>query len=600
MRVRDYQKGYNISEVVSKIPTPTSAAVEIGPPMLGLNFRLKPIDIAINETSYCKNARIWRNYIEPRPGLTLLASGFDDTIMYIREFVTSADVNYLIVITLKSLYYSLNLTTFARLPWYYSTGTVTTSASSPTVTGSGTTWATNARAGDRFKCDADDTWKTIKTVDTNTQITLTANYGADRSGVTYKIDRYFSGDTSNTFWGVTIADVDYFCFSQGIDPVLYVNVDVDQVRRLSADCPSAKNGTLFADRLIIGNLTNLPFRTQWCARGSYTDWTGTGSGFKDWVADPQEITGLSVAQGILVLYKSYSIGHMTQTGRSDSPFNYDEVRVPAVGLYYPSLFFSIGDADIIASSDNFYSYDTRNINAIGDDIKDNFLQRIDPSYIETAHALVAEEFAEAQLYFPTVDNTTPNIAWVYNYGMNIFSSEWDLAANASGYATQKVSESWDAAVGSWDSDTDIWDSSQILASTPLNIIAKGTDLYKLDTNALTDAGTEFTFEWWTKELGAKDFKVLETKQITIMRVVVFYYCSVSSTLNCSLSGDGGKTFTTEKSASLTYDEPDKLQTAFFSFNHTYDTVIVRFRASNSRFQIVRVRVEGIAVGDIIS
>ena len=187
MRVREYQSGYDIKELISKIQTPKSKPITIGPPILGVNFRLKPSEIADNESPYCKNARITRNYIEPRCGIVLISSDFDANILYIREFVTSANVSYLIILTEKSLYYSLNLSTFTRLPWYYNTGTVTTQVDSPIVTGVDTLWTANARAGDKFKCDADSTWKTVLTVDSNTQITLTTNYEVARSAVTYKI-----------------------------------------------------------------------------------------------------------------------------------------------------------------------------------------------------------------------------------------------------------------------------------------------------------------------------------------------------------------------------------------------------------------------------
>ena len=594
MRVREYHSGYDIKELISKIQTPKSKPITIGPPILGVNFRLKPSEIADNESPYCKNARITRNYIEPRCGIVLISSDFDANILYIREFVTSADVSYLIILTEKSLYYSLNLSTFTRLPWYYSAGTVTTQVDSAIVTGVDTLWAANARAGDKFKCDADATWKTILTVDSNTQITLTTNYEVARSAVTYKIDRYFGGTVDNAFWGVTIADVDYFCFSQGIDPVLYINVTVDEVRRLSADCPSATFGALYADRLIIAGLANLPYRLQYSARGDYTDWTGVGSGFKDWVEDPQGIAGLSSFAGILVVYKSYSISHMAETGRLDSPFEY-RMKVPGIGLYYPGIFFSLGDSDVIGGSDNFYTYNAVNINAIGDDIKERFLQVIDPNYSHTAHALVVEEFGEAQVFFPTADNTTPNKCWVYNYDMDICSGEWDLAAIASGYATQEVTGSWDSDDESWDSDTTTWDSVEILASTPLNMISQGSSLYKESPSALNDNGVDFTFEWWTKE-----FKLSEAKTISTYRVVVDYYCSITSTLKCSLSGDGGQTFTSEKSVALTYDSPSKMKRAFFDFIETFQTVLVRFRSVGGRFQIVRVAIESMPTGEIIA
>ncbi len=597
-RPRDYQQGYSTSEALSKIPTPVSAAIEIGPPILGLNLYDKPASIDLNETPHCKNARITRNYIEPRPGLTLIASDFDDSIMYIREFTTSAGSNYQLVITLKSLYYSLNLTTYTRLPWYYSTGTVTTQVASAVVAGLSSVWASNARAGDRFKCDADSEWKTILSVDSNLQITLTEAYGEARSGVAYKIDRYLGGTFEDSFWGATIADSDYFCFSQGIDPILYINSDVDEIRRLSSDCPAATCGIVFADRLIIGGLSNLPYRIQWCVRGLISDWTGTGSGVKDWTEDPQGVSGFSVTQGTLIVYKSYSISHMTETGDSTSPFEY-KTKVPGIGLYYPGLFFSIGDADVIGGSDNFYSYDARTPEAIGDKVKDEFLRVVNPQYTTTAHSLVVEEAGEALNFFPTSDNTTPNEAFVYSYGMDVWSGEWELSATASGYATQVVSESWDAAVGDWDSDSDVWDSSQILSSVPLNMIAQSTNLYKLDPNALTDDGTAFIFDWWTKELTNKDFGIEENKSINVKRVILFYYSSASTTLRVSLSGDGGETFGTEVVVALTSSEPSRLKRAFFGFNSTYETVVVRVRCiEGGKFQIVKSRIEGIVVGDV--
>jgi hypothetical protein len=600
MRPQNYQSGYDIKELISKIATPKTKPITIGPPILGVNYRLKRSEIDMKESPYCKNARITRNYIEPRPGLTLISSAFDSTIMYIREFITSEGTNYLLILTTKSLYYSIDLTTFTRRPWYYSTGTVTTAVASAVVTGLGTTWATNARAGDRFRVTGDEDWATIESVDSNTQLTLTDDYGAIHAGATYQIDRYFGGDEDNAFWGVTIADVDYFCFSQGIDPVLYVDTNMDEVKRLSSDCGAAGFGILFADRLIIANLTNLPFRLQYSVRGGYTDWTGVGSGFKDWVEDPQEITGLSVFSGILLVYKSYSIGTMVETGRSDSPFEYKN-KIPGIGLYYPGIFFSVGDSDVIGGSDNFYSYNAVNVKALGDDVKDRFLKVIDPNYSYTAHSLVIEEFGEAQIFYPTADNTTPNKCWVYNYEMDIWSGEWDLAATASGYATQEVGESWNSAVGSWDTDTDIWDSAQMLASVPLNLVANGTSLYKEDANALSDEGVDFTFEWQLKEITASDFEEgVEAKTISAFRVVVAYYCAVTSTLKCSLSGDAGESFTDEMSVDLDINNPSRLKYAFFDFIETFETLTVRFRCTNGgRFQIVKVRIEAITSGEVI-
>lgn len=75
----------------------------------------------------------------------------------------------------------------------YSTGTARPNGANPcVVTGTSTTWtaANGIKAGDAFKTTADGTWVTIASVDSATQITLTAAYpsGDPGSAVAYEID----------------------------------------------------------------------------------------------------------------------------------------------------------------------------------------------------------------------------------------------------------------------------------------------------------------------------------------------------------------------------------------------------------------------------
>jgi hypothetical protein len=75
----------------------------------------------------------------------------------------------------------------------YTTGTVTATNASATVTGSGTSWSANLVAGMYFRIDAtgvgdSSKWYQISSVDSNTQITLTAVYGeATSAGENYTV-----------------------------------------------------------------------------------------------------------------------------------------------------------------------------------------------------------------------------------------------------------------------------------------------------------------------------------------------------------------------------------------------------------------------------
>lgn len=75
----------------------------------------------------------------------------------------------------------------------YSVGTVSVTNGSAIVTGSGTLWLAEITAGDGFTVAGTGVPYTVASVDSDTQITLSANYaGATDSGLTYAIWRDFT------------------------------------------------------------------------------------------------------------------------------------------------------------------------------------------------------------------------------------------------------------------------------------------------------------------------------------------------------------------------------------------------------------------------
>ena len=75
----------------------------------------------------------------------------------------------------------------------YSTGTATVTNGSATVTGSGTLWLANVTAGNSFTVAGDRVMYDVASVDSDTQITLSAPYaGTTASGVVYAIGTGFT------------------------------------------------------------------------------------------------------------------------------------------------------------------------------------------------------------------------------------------------------------------------------------------------------------------------------------------------------------------------------------------------------------------------
>jgi len=75
----------------------------------------------------------------------------------------------------------------------YTAGTVTVTNGSAVVTGSGTSWSTKATAGDVFSVKNSGIYYVVGSVDSDTQITLTANYaGVTASSQLYAISTSFT------------------------------------------------------------------------------------------------------------------------------------------------------------------------------------------------------------------------------------------------------------------------------------------------------------------------------------------------------------------------------------------------------------------------
>jgi len=76
----------------------------------------------------------------------------------------------------------------------YKTGTATVVNGSPVVSGSGTQWLANVQAGDSFVMAGVSLVYDVASVDSDTQITLTAPYGGTGKTGAYAIQRDFTSD----------------------------------------------------------------------------------------------------------------------------------------------------------------------------------------------------------------------------------------------------------------------------------------------------------------------------------------------------------------------------------------------------------------------
>lgn len=147
----------------------------------------------------------------------------------------------------------------------YETGTVSVTNGSAVVTGSGTTWSTNLKAGDRIalgasETDPEATWYTIDTVDSDTQVTLTANYAeATSSGEAYTARLTFTGGVrdywrTESFPKAQPGGDDLWFATNGIDDVVTWDGVDDQVS-VSTIGIKCKTLSRYKNMMIYGHIT---------------------------------------------------------------------------------------------------------------------------------------------------------------------------------------------------------------------------------------------------------------------------------------------------------------------------------------------------------
>lgn len=183
---------------------------------LGLFYDRPAWEIPPGGLSDCNNVRIYQQRLTSflmgwtTFGLTVPLNG---PVTLIDTFVQSNGSQITIFGTPTDLYQYLPASNpnIAFITPTSVNGTVSINNGSATLTGSGTTWKTQAypvKAGDKvFLGTANQTnptstpWYTVQTVTSDTSITLTANYsGTNLSGAAYTIRQLYQGDANHHHW----------------------------------------------------------------------------------------------------------------------------------------------------------------------------------------------------------------------------------------------------------------------------------------------------------------------------------------------------------------------------------------------------------------
>jgi len=522
-----------------------------------------------------QNVRLWEGQIKGRPGLDdFFTTALDSQVMFYEEFEKNSGTTYLMAVTQKSVYYWSG-SAFTRIPWVYA-GTATTNGTK-TVTGTDTMWLTNARAGDRFKIDSVGTYGVIDTVDSDTQLTLLTTYANATGACT--VDRYLGGATTDRFCRAVVDEK--FCFSQGVDPVLYWDGSAATVAALSANCPACHAMVNFAHRLVIANTvesgTAYPHRVRWCVIDTVTDWTGNGSGYEDVAETTDPIMNMGVLANQLIVYKRNIIIHGRQTGYSIPAISFfGTKRVPNTGLIAYEGLLNRGDLHYFVSSNSIYTYDGSTLTDVGDLIRQEFYDTLNPACEEQIITFYIEEFDEWYIFVPLAPNTTLTGAWVLNLTAGTFATATFPAITGVGYYSRQASLTFDSAPWTFDMAPGRYDDQRGLSGSKMNLVALSTyKTYNLTDESVDDAGAAIDVDIQTADYVARHFELPEGNNLILTEVEIGYLSVVDVDVVMQASVDGGVTWEQSQTITFTGEATNELQLKSVYFWLTGKSVRVR-------------------------
>lgn len=145
-------------------------------------------------------------------------------------------------------------------------GTVTTAVASPTVTGSGTAFLTTARAG--AIVSVGNTVGIVSTVDSDTQITLTGNFGALNAGAAYNIAPGWGGTKRVSY---TDQNSKAWICGQGTASVSFDGSVAAYVDAF----PQAAYSLTYKNYTFAANTAANPSRVSWSSLKDPTAWPAT-------------------------------------------------------------------------------------------------------------------------------------------------------------------------------------------------------------------------------------------------------------------------------------------------------------------------------------
>lgn len=495
-------------------------------PNLGVYYDRPPLAIPRGGLKDCLNIRIKEGKIVrdnmgygPFPNEDN-AIELPDPVTGIDTFFPRAGGQFLIFLTTKDAYeYDEANEAALLLTPIYNTGTVDVTNGDATVTGNGTSWDANVKAGDRIHIgastqrDAADTWYTVDSVTSDTELELTEVYaGANDTTVDYVIRQTFTGDLFN-YWdtetfpdaeNVSGTDGDRWYATNGVDSVIAWDGSADTVYLLT-DLDSCKSLVRYKNMLLYINITVSSEARPFSIRNSA-------------IANPENVTTLEASEFVIhdgvdallvgvplgdnvVFYGSRSIT-LGQFVGGDLQFIF-RTAVAGIGTLAGRGVADYGDYHHFIGSDAQYEFNGITVTEVGEHVFRDVIRRHSPNRSDLIQAHFDEENGEVLWIMPIntdadSENGPPERAFVQHY-LELVSERdptpvtvREIPATATGFFSRETTLTFDQITDSWGDQNYRWNDQFFQAAYPFNLFGTNDGKIMILNNQDSKDGADIT------------------------------------------------------------------------------------------------------------
>ncbi len=480
-------------------------------------------------------------------------------------FDTSTGLQKTVVVDQKFIY-EFNNTAMTGKYWTYTTGTITSTATDKTITGSSTLWNTAAskvQAGDIIVLDANgsgDGPETLEidtiTNDTSLETTVATIY-THPGGTDYEIRRAFKTVEGRFVDAVVNADNDLIFVDGTRAPYKYDGTTFTEVASALTIVPACIG--YFRDRLFYGKIlsggTDYRYRIMWTEPGVFN--TIPATNYVDLPYQPGEVVELVPMGNTLVAFFDDAVYLGIPSQIPTLPVYFQRIDTGNVGLVGMKAFTDFFDSLFFVGQDNIYQLSTQGIQAIGTPIVKASLDECDTK--ENIYTVVDTERSRVVFGFPQ-SGTEIEELWTYDYRTKAWGTE-KITCNSlsnisifTGYTIDGL-DAISATIDGLDTYFNSIDSMTYSNVAPYNIYLGVSDV------------VEYFLKQTTDEAGARIVSIIETqdydlgkpeKNKTFSELSLKLESAITTDLSFTLEGskDRGTTWYSEGTLTILANETE--------------------------------------------